>query len=266
MKKTRWLMLLLGMAACLALTAGLSGCSGDDDDDSSSGSATRPITSVGNPNDWKTLVLSDSLTNGGTKATMIGGGEFTAEGYHFTSHEGYIIYDTTVVGNFRVEFDTKGFDPNEPYHDPDDQSTILFMQDAPLGTNWTQWQTIPHCLFQMIKMTWYPGGEQSANGLKVKGGCDGGATGFEVSSYYHRDNGVFLASHPLEWNPETTYHWVVTVKNGHTEIFRDGVQMMSGEGFWPGDPMRFFFGGTGMFFGQLSPDNVTFSNINIYQE
>lgn len=265
MKKTRWLMLLLGMAACLALTAGLIGCGSDDDDDAvTSGSSTRPITSVGNPNDWKTLVLSDSLTNGGTKATMIGGGEFTVEGYHFTSHEAYIIYDTTVVGNFRVEFDTKGFDPNETYHDPDDQSTILFMQDAPLGTDWTRWQTIENCLFQMIKLTWYPGGDQSAGQMKVKGAC-GGGNGYEVWSYMPGPGGAWVGSVP-DWNPETTYHWVVTVKNGHVETFVNGEMLYWGDGFWPGDPIRFFFGGTGMYFGKISPDNVTYSNINIYQE
>ena len=48
------------------------------------------------------LLLNDPLTNGTTKATQIGGGEFTSEGYHLTSHFGYIIYDTQIRGNFRV--------------------------------------------------------------------------------------------------------------------------------------------------------------------
>lgn len=263
MKKHQWRMALVKAFVCFGMIAGLVGCMGDDDDNDSTGTPGLPSSEGGNV---KNLQISDSLKNGTSVATAIGGGEFTSEGYQITADGGYIIYDTQIKGNFRIEFDTKGLTAGEWYHDPDDQATLLFMQDAPLGTDWTQWQVIDHCLFQMIKMAYYPGGESSVDGMKVKGGC-GGATGFELWSWMeHGDNGVFVGPAYLEWDSTKTYHWVVTVKNGHTEGYRDGQLLFSGDGFWPGDPMRFMFGGTGMFVGGVSPDNAIYSNIKIYQE
>lgn len=261
MKKAQWMTVLLIGVISLGVFAGMLGCHKD-----SAKTPTIPGTPINtgkNQNEEKQLVLSDTLTNGATKATLIGGGVFTPEGYYFDgSQEGYIIYDTTISGNFRVEFDTKGLRPDEWYHAPDDQSTLLIMQDAPLGTNWVDWDSLPYCLFQMIKLTWYPGSGE-ANGMKVKAGCDGGATGFELASYL---GGMFVGPHPLDWDPNTTYHWVVTVKDGHVEMFRNDEMMMYGDGFLPRDSMRFFFGGTGAVIGRLTPDNATFSNIKIYQQ
>ena len=85
--------------------------------------------------------------------------------------------------------------------------------------------------------------------------CGGGASGFELRS-----------DSPLSWDPSTTYHWTVTVQNGVTTGYRDGQVLFSESGFRPQDRMRFMFGGTGQSFGGVSPDNATFSNINIYQE
>jgi hypothetical protein len=267
---------LLGVCLAITLCVGLLGfmvsCAFFESDNDNPTTPTGSVTPIptqpggGKPGN---LVIDDPLTNGKSITDNIGGGEFTPEGYHLTSHFGYIIYDTSVgtpvTGNFRVEFDTKGFDPNETYHDPDDQSTILFMQDAPLGTDWTQWATIEHCLFQMIKLTWYPGGGDSAGSMKVKGACGGGG-GYELWSYRSDGIGGRWLANEFWWDPDHTYHWIVTVKNGHVETFRDGVELYYGDGFWPGDPMRFFFGGTGTWVGQVSPDNVTYSNIKVYQE
>jgi len=276
MKKRHLLTSLLSVALCLGLIFGVIGCRRDN-------SGTAPTTPDNqsfdnlNPNEEKKIVLSDALTDGTTKATAIGGGEFTPEGYHFTSHEGYLIYDTDIRGNFTVEFDTKGLSPDEWYHAPDDQSTLLIMQDAPLGTDWVQWEDIPHCLFQLYKLTKYPGGELSENGLKVKAGCDAGAIWLETTSY---TRGQFVGPHPLEWDPAKTYHWRVTVNSGNVEVYRGEITttqagtsvvtsdtlLMAGYGFHPGDPMRFFFGGTGQIIGRLTPDNATYSNIRITQD
>ena len=261
MKKHQWGMLLMQAAACLGMIIGVAGCQKNDDN-----STTAPVgilTEAERANEKK-LVISDSLKDGKTVATLIGGGEFTPEGYHITADNGYIIYDTQVQGNFHVEFDTKGLTPGEWYHDPDDQATLLFMQDAPLGTDWTQWRFIENCLFQMIKLTDYPGSD-SANGMKIKGGC-GGTSGFELWSWMPGPNGLFLGPAFMSWDPAKTYHWVITVKDGHTEGFVDGEMLFYGEGFWPGDPMRFMFGGTGMWVGGVSPDNSIYSNIKIYQD
>lgn len=276
MKKRQLLTSLLGAAVCLSLIAGFVGCRRHESNTTPTTPVQQSLDSM-NPNEAKTIVLSDGLTDGTTKATAISGGEFTPEGYHFTSHEGYLIYDTDIRGNFTVEFDTKGLSPDEWYHAPDDQSTLLIMQDAPLGTDWVQWETIPHCLFQLYKLTKYPGGELSENGLKIKGGCNGGAIWFETTSY---TGGTFVGPHPLEWDPNTTYRWRVIVKDGNVEVYRgmmttdengnselsNDTLLMFGYGFYPGDPMRFFFGGTGQIIGRLTPDNATYSNIRIYQD
>ena len=246
------------MAVCIGMVYVMTSCHHSDNDN------TTPTTPDGDTND-PNLLLNDPLTDGTSKATQIGGGEFTPEGYHLTSHFGYIIYDTTIQGNFRVEFDTKGLLPDEVYHDPDDQSTILFMQDAPLGTDWTKWYMIENCLFQMIKLTWYPNGWESAGAMKVKGACGGGG-GYELWSYRSEGIGGDWLANDFWWDPDTTYHWKVTVINGHVEAFRDDMQLFYGDGFWPGDPIRFFFGGTGTWVGQVSPDNATYSNIKVYQE
>jgi hypothetical protein len=266
MKLRKLLGVCLAMTLCVGLLGFMASCAffeSDDDNPTTPNGSVTPIPS--GPGTRPTnLLLDDPLTNGTSKATLIGGGEFTPEGYHLTSHFGYIIYDTQITGNFRVEFDTKGLTSGEPYHDPDDQSTILFMQDAPLGTDWTQWAIIPHCLFQMIKLDWYPGGG-STDAMKVKGACNGGG-GYELWSYLPGGIGGRWVGPQPDWDPDQNYHWVVTVKDGHVETFRDGVQLFYGDGFWPGDPIRFFFGGTGTWVGQVSPDNATYSNIKVYQE
>ncbi len=260
MKKRQQVLVLV--VVCLGILLGSIGCRRSQNETTPTTPDNQSFEAL-NPNEEKQIVLSDSLTDGTTKATAISGGEFTPEGYHFTSHEGYLIYDTEIRGNFRVEFDTKGLSPDEWYHDPDDQSTLLIMQDVPLGTDWVQWEDIPNCLFQLYKLTKYPGGELSENGLKVKGGCNGGAIWFETTSY---TGGTFVGPHPLEWDPSKAYHWQVTVKDGNVEIFRDDALLMFGYGFYPGDPMRFMFGGTGQIIGRLTPDDATYSNIRIYQE
>lgn len=261
MRTHHWGTFLVKSLICLGMIAGLVGCQNDDDHDSTT--APAAISAESGNTSGKKLIISDTLKNGSTVATAIGGGEFTSEGYHITADNGYIIYDTQVQGNFSVEFDTKGLTPGEPYHDPDDQATLLFMQDAPLGTDWTQWRTIENCLFQMIKLTWYPGGD-STDGMKIKGGC-GGASGFELWSWMPGPNGLYLGAAFPAWDQSKTYHWLITVKNGHTEGFLDGKMIFYGEGFWPGDPMRFMFGGTGLWVGGVSPDNAIYSNIKIYQ-
>ncbi|GAK52277.1 hypothetical protein U14_03528 [Candidatus Moduliflexus flocculans] len=195
--------------------------------------------------------VSDALTDG-TSVGTVGGGVFTSAGYQITSGSGYIMYDTEIQGNFGVEFDTSGLISGEYYQDPDDQATILFMQDAPIGTDWSQWRTLSSCLFQMIKLADYPGSD-STDYMKYKAGCNGGASGFE-----------FRSDGPLSWNSSTTYHWTVTVQNGVTTAYRDGQLLFSASGFYPQDRMRFMFGGTGQPFGGFSPYNVTYSNILIY--
>ena len=197
------------------------------------------------------VAISDPLTNG-TSVGSVGGGVFTSAGYQITSDSGYIIYDTEIQGNFGVEFDTSGLIPGEYYHAPDDQVTILFMQDAPVETDWTQWRTLSSCLFQMIKLADYPGSD-STDYMKYKGGCNGGASGFELRS-----------AGALSWDPYTTYHWTITVQNGVTTGYRNGELLFSESGFRPQDRMRFMFGGTGQSFGGVSPDNATYSNILIY--
>jgi hypothetical protein len=202
----------------------------------------------------------DPLTNG-TSVGIVSGGIFTSEGYKITADQGYIMYETSITGNIRVEFDAKGYIPNEPAHGTDDTSTIMVMHDADFYTNWvTDWSFLPNCLLQLRKLGLYLEGGQplsTLNGIQFKGGCEGGTVGFELSSW----TGDCFVGHPVAWDPSKTYHWVITVSNGVAEVFRDNVMFFSGSGFSPKNRIIVGIGGTT--FGTYSPDNVTYSNVYI---
>jgi hypothetical protein len=271
MKGQKLFVFFVGIVLCVGLLIGLTSChlfhsDSDSTSPSSPGSGSSPTQPGNIPG--ATLVIFDPLTNNQSdyNAILIGG-EFTPEGYHITADQGYIMYETDIRENIRVEFDAKGFIWDEWDHEGNDESTIMVMHDAiDPYVNWPAlWSVLDNCWFQMIKLGMSP--YNSVNGLKLKGGCDcdwgGGGTFFEVSSYYHHDNGAFVGGHPVDWDPATTYHWVVTVQSGHTEGFRDGQQLFWGDGFWPGNRIVVLIGGA--YYNVYSPRDVTYSNVTIYR-
>lgn len=258
--------LFLGIALCIGMMLMLTNCSNDDDDNSN---VTRPS----DPN----LVVFDPLTDGKSSANaMLAGGAFTSEGYKITEPAGYIGYVTDITRNIIVEFDAKGYMMNEPAHtevDPaDDVANMLSMHDAPLWTDWREpnWRILPNCSFRMRKKT-FLAGQIGINGMQIKGGCSN--SGFEIGSYFHwnaRDDGEWLDNfgigNGVSWDASKTYHWKVSVVNGRTEIYRDGVLLGWGNGFLPQSRYVVYVGGADWSHeGVFSPDNVTYSNVKIYR-
>ena len=253
-------------ALSLGMMLTLSNCSSDDNDNDDSS-----ITGTNNG----TTVISDSLKNGKTISNaMLVGGVFTSEGYKITSEEGYIGYETTISKNIVVEFDAKGYVNNEPAHmevdPPDDVANLLSMHDAPIGMDWREptWRIVPYCSFRLRKKLALDG-QIGINGIQVKGGCRD--SGFEIGSYFlwnARNEGEWLDNwgigNAVSWDSTKTYHWKVTVVDGHTEIYRDGVKLGWGEGFLPQERYVVYIGGADWAHeGVFSPANVTYSNIKI---
>jgi hypothetical protein len=197
--------------------------------------------------------IMDSLTNG-TSVGTVSGGVFTSSGYTITDDQGLIMYDTGISGDIQVEFDARGYVSNESPHGSNDSSAIVVMHDADDPyVNWpTQWRSLPNCLLQLLKLTYYPG-LGDADKVKFKGGCNGGATGFETSFG------------PLDWDSGTTYHWTISVSNGQVNVYRNGVLLKSESGFQPNNRIILTIGGGpgGAYNNWYSSPNVTYSNVVI---
>ena len=202
--------------------------------------------------------IDDPLTNKTTKATQIVGGEFTAEGYKITGKvNSYLRYDTNITGAIRVTFDAKGFIPGEPMYGTNDQGSILVMQDVPHGTNWVNWKTIDGFLFQLLKMAKY----DSDDKLKLKAGSYA-----RVPSFL----GEWKTPHPLSWDSSKTYHWDIAFEPESLEIKRDE-QLIFKNWIDPlvfgkkNQPIVVYIGGDDGA-NNISPNNVTYSNVKIYRK
>ena len=211
-----------------------------------------------------TLAINDPLTNKTTKATQIVGGEWAADGCKITGKvKSYLRYDTNITGAIRVEFDAKGYISGEPMHGTNDQVSILVMQDVPHPTNWANWKTIDGFLFQLLKMAKY----DATDGLKLKAGA---ALRTKFDGEWWTVQGDGLAGHPLAWDSSKTYHWEVAFEPGALEIKRDGQMIFQ---YWI-DPLVFgkknqpivvYIGGDDGA-NNISPNNVTYSNVKIYRK
>lgn len=212
------------------------------------------------------LAIDDPLTNGRCAGRVVGG-EFTAEGCRITAEKGYIIYETDIRKQIRVEFDAKGYLDREPSRGTDDNAMLFVMHDAEPDTNWAAaWRDLPNYLYQIRKIGLFIENGQplfTTNGISFKAGCAYRNVGVELASW---NGGDCLAGHPVEWNPSKRYHWVITVSNGRTEIVRDGVKMFSidcATAFNPDNRLLIYIGGAT--YGPYSPRNVTYSNVKIYR-
>jgi hypothetical protein len=234
------------------------GCS-TDSDSSSPTAATPSTTGGGNPERGSSgnLVVSDPLTNG-TSSGIVAGGAFTAEGYHVTTNNGgYVMYPTNVTGDIRIEFDAKGYIPAEQA--ADSKLIVIQLYDSDPYANWrVNWASINAYLYQLRKRG---AGGEFTDALDLKFGSAVKGVGKELWGW----RGDSVGPNPLEWDPNKTYHWVVTVANGKTEVYRDG-QIYYSVGcateFAPTNPIVVRIGGTS--YGALGPRDVTYSNVTIY--
>ncbi|GAK54133.1 hypothetical protein, fragment [Candidatus Moduliflexus flocculans] len=212
-----------------------------------------------------TLVLEDKLTDGKTQAQRGGEGKFKLnEGYAITGrNQSYLLYNPGITKSIRVEFDAKGYIPAEPMYGNNDQMSLIVMQDVPHGTNWVNWRSIDGFLFQLQKLAKF---ENSTDGLKLKAGA---ALRTSFDGEWKTYMGQGLVGHPLAWDSSKTYHWTVVFQPGNLEISRDSQLIFK---YWidpkvfgsATQPIVVYIGGD---FGanNVSPQNVTYSNVKIYR-
>ncbi len=219
----------------------------------------------GNETQEWTLVIDDKLTDGQTKAQRGGDGHFTPnEGYAITSREqSYLLYTPGITKSIKVEFDAKGYIPGEPMLGANDQMSLIVMQDVPHGTNWVNWQSIDGFLFQLQKLAKF---ENSTDGLKLKAGA-ALRTSFDGEWKTYMGDG--MVGHPLSWDSSKIYHWTIVFQPEKLEISRDNQMIFK---YWidpkvfgsATQPIIVYIGGD---FGanNVSPQNVTYSNVKIYR-
>jgi len=264
MMMQKMIKLLLLMALCLGLALAFTACSSDDDDSNSptiSGGTGKDDVYVG----WK-LVIEDKLTDGTSKAALIAGeGSFRqGQGYYMAGEfNNYLRYDTGFSGGIMVEFDAQGYIPGEEMHDGNDEMTIAIIQDAPPGTAWANWRVLPYYLFQLRKMANYSG-DIAMDGLKMK--C-GSANRSSYDGEWKTSMGQGLVGHPLSWDTNHKYHWLIMIEPGWIELRRDN-QPIFQDGLdgaiFSTDPNYVYIGGGEGF--DYSPNNITYSNVKIYKK
>ena len=74
------------------------------------------------------------------------------------------------------------------------------------------------------------------------------------------------AGHPLEWDPNMPYHWVITINNGYTEVIRNDQVIFSDncDEFNPEGSLNIRIGGV-PYGGRTGSQNVTYSNVQIFR-
>jgi len=217
----------------------------------------RPSTSA--PDGW-TLVIADTLTGGTTQGLAEGGVFLPGQGYHIPDNwGGYLAYATSIDNpNLMLEFDAQGYLSYES--DGGGGKMILFrITDTAFDTPWTgggtEWDT--NSLFELRKK----GAEAyDPDGVHLKFGSRG-----NFSENYRSVDGYSPAGHPLSWNVNTTYHWVVTIASGAMEITRNGQTIFVGacDEFQPFTPLNILIGGTPSAWS--GPRDVTYANVKVYQ-
>ncbi len=222
---------------------------------------TDPAIEIGETSISGKLVIADSLKNGRTVG-MVNGGQFTPDGYRITTNfQGYLVYETGITGDIGVEFTAKGYLDREECSDS--KLVVLLMYDAPRDANWGEpavWRDSHHSLLEIRKRGFVPGFEHITNGLSLKCSSHGG--GIEFGSWA----GHGLAGHPLEWNPNTTYHWVITWKDGMLDVRRNDQPLYLTNTlpqYNPKGKMVVRIGGT--HWGRGGPRNVVYSDVKIYR-
>jgi hypothetical protein len=220
----------------------------------------RPSTPGGPPPEGE-LVISDPLTDE-RSAGVVNGGMFVPEGYKVTTNfHGNILYETDIIKNIRIEFDAKGYIDREECSD--NKMIALTIFDSPSDANWMDpeiWKDSHYSLLEVRKRGIVPGYEYVTNGLGLKCGSHG--EGIELGSWA----GHGLAGHPIEWNPNTLYHWVFTWKDGFCELIRNGQKMYSEKTlpqYNPSGTLKIRIGGT--HWGRSGPRDVAYSNVKIYR-
>lgn len=217
------------------------------------------VTPTQDPN----LVIFDPLTDNTTKGKAHGG-VFTPDGYKMTENPGgYIAYSTDIVKNIRIEFDAQGFVPEEDIGDG--KMVLMQMFDCPHEYDCNGegvWRS-QYSLYEIRKRgKWQGQVVDKTDCLHLKcGGKDREA--LELVTCFP---GHALVLGPIEWNPAVKYHFLVTLKDSRTEIFRNDQKIFSADcshSFTPDGKLNLRLGGT--WFGRIGCTNVTYSNVKIFR-
>jgi hypothetical protein len=237
--------------------------SGDDSsgDDSSGDDSSGDDSSEQEDEDG--LVIHDLLSDG-SSVGYVTGGMFTNEGYTVTTNSGgYLAYETDILHDIRIEFDAKGYVPLE--ENGDGKIVIMQMFDSGHDFNWmgTDPWFSPYSMYEVRKRGKWDGQVlDRTDGVHFKCGGEGN-DGLELGTWIPGDS---PAEHPLDWDSDTVYHWVITLNDSYTEISRNGKLLFAehiGHVFSPDDTLNIRIGGT--WFGRVGPANVTYSNVKIFR-
>lgn len=180
----------------------------------------------------------DPLTTGRSDYEAANGGIFSADGFTVTTDFGeYLAYSTSVSSAIRVEFDAWGYDPNENGQ----KSIVVQIFDSSHEESWlggsSAWAT--YNFYEIKKVD---------DRIRLKAGG--------------RDSYIAEYVGSFDWDFYTTYHWVITIADGTTEITRDGelIASMSIPDFQPSGDLNIRIGGSWCDAGSA---NVTYSNVVI---
>lgn len=204
------------------------------------------------------LAIYDPLTNGKTVGTAAGG-YFSSGGYTVTTHQGgYIVYQTGITNSIIIEFDARGYVPNEDA----DKMAIVQLFDCPVNGNWKEPAIYENYYIYEVRKRGLVEGQMHnvTNGVMLKCGGKSRHNFLELGSW----TGACLAGHPLDWNPNVTYHWRIVYRSGFTEVYRNNQALFSvgtNPEFVPGGKLNVRIGGTP--YGFAGPANVTYSNVRI---
>jgi hypothetical protein len=246
---------LLIVLLCLGMIVILANCGGSGDSKKSGDPTSPGAESDLDPN----LVIDDPLTNGQTVGDGAYGGIFRADGFEVTTnYHGYLAYSTDIIKNIRIEFDARGYVPWED-DEGDGKMVIVEIFDSPHSLIWNgPAYDSQYCLFHFRKRGLYEGQyHYKVDGVEIKFGGKGNTD--EVATW----NGS-PAGHPLEWDEDETYHWVIIIQNGTMEITRNE-QVIFAEDcseFDPDYPLNVRIGGV-PYPGRSGSQGVIYSNVKI---
>lgn len=210
---------------------------------------------------WE-LTLTDPLTDGTTRAVVVGPGRFhPGGGYTLTGPgQGFLRYDTDITGAIRVAFNAIGFGQGDPLSVETEQGTIVGIQDAPPNTNWAMWQPGSGFLCQVLKIARYfdtPTGPLFHNGVSLR-------------TVFDTELGERLMRRELSWNPASSYHWELLLEPDFCMVMRDANILFHR---WLNPlvfgssprPLHVYLGGDDGP-NSISPSNITYANVKIYRK
>jgi len=203
-------------------------------------------------------ILEDPLTHKGTLGRRQGG-EFTSEGFKVTSplHH-FILYQTNLSGQIRVEFEAKGFLPNEA---TDSKLVFFRMFDSPPDEQEGSLPMMARYFLYEIRKQGLEGGRvgKATNGLALKLGGRGLQNFTRLGTW---EPGQARTGN-LSWDPDKKYFFRIIWDQRRTKIYRDDVLIY--DIYEPRfAPTKIYIRLGGTCGDRKAPIGVTYSNVRIY--